>query len=636
MTVAATAISTVLPKGVKTAGCDNAAFVKLPEETGDHVLSNGETYPSVGHSFIASLVFEDNAKRATLQGPILLNESAIKLVDLPGQNGVAVAYEFVAKQNKVFDDEADFDGFWKGTFQFSKFRWIVTELVPSTEEEYNAAVEQSAAAVAAIAEDNGEKLLEQATVAIKAGNNAEAIALLTRALVKCEIPEEVENDDDPFAVLRVRVLAARAQAAYNLKAYREAIRDGEMIERIYGQPLQALNELEQDHLGAYFQAIRWSAQAHQALGNVMESNTAYMSIMILKMIAEQNEEHKEEGVETPTPPVAADIADELIKVAEAGLAAQEEGPNMQSIFRLKITLLGVEPAVWRTIDVAGSTSLGDFREFITMAFGWCGAPNAHEFEVYDHGLVRFTTIPEDFGAEDDEDNELTPEDIERFEICEDEDTTTIGMAVERAGDSFTYLYEKGAWVHQIVVEEVRQEEVKQDACCDHDHDAEDGAEDKEHDHEHEHGEPEYPKLVAGARACPPDEVGGPAGYVEFLKAVSGEPTKRWADRIAALTYAADNVGFSNYALDSWGGKEDLATMLTPEEIEEIGDEELRAEHEAKLKAPKDLEKGGWDAESFDIEEASKALATIATMLENPEDDEDDEWEDDEDDEEIDL
>ncbi|KAJ3162697.1 hypothetical protein HDU86_003670 [Geranomyces michiganensis] len=633
MTVAATAIPTVLPQGVKTAGCDNAAFVKLPEEAGDHVLSNGETYPSVGHSFLASLGFED-AKRATLQGPILLKGSELKLVDLPGHEGaVAVAYEFIGKQTKLFDDEVEFDGFWKGVFQFSKFRWIVTELVPSTEEQYNAAVEQSAAAVAAIAEDDGEKLLEQATVAIKAGNNAEAIALLTRALVKCEIPEEVENDDDPFAVLRARVLAARTQAAFNLKAYREAIRDGEMVERIYGQPMQALNELEQDHLGAYFQAVCWAAQAHHALGHMVEANAAYMSIMILKMIGDQNDEHENEGVEAPTAPVAADIAAELIKVAEAGLAAEEEaGPHMQTIYRLKMTLLGVEPPVWRTLDVAGSTTLGDLREFITMAFGWCGAPNAHEFEVYDHGLVRFTTIPEDFEEEDEEGNEKTPEEIERFEVCEDEDTTPISMVVERAGDSFTYLYEKGAWVHQIVVEEVRQEEVKEDACCDHDHDGEDGDE----EHEHEHSGPEYPKLIAGARACPPDEVGGPAGYVEFLKAASGEPTKRWADRVAALTWAADNVGFSNYALDSWGGKQGFEAMLSAEEIEEIGDEELRAEHEAKLKEPKDLAKGGWDAESFDIEEANRSLSTIAAMIENGDDEDEEFGSDDDDEEEIDL
>lgn len=199
------------------------------------------------------------------------------------------------------------------------------------------------------------------------------------------------------------------------------------------------------------------------------------------------------------------------------------------------------------------------------------------------------------------------------------------MVVSKANDAFTFVYglQKGkrttdTWVHQIVVESVRQEVVKD--CCDG-HDDEDA----EHDHA-----PEYPKVVAGARACPPESVGGPAGYQEFLKAVAGTPTDKFPDRISALNFAVENIGFSNNALDSWGGapKRTLESMLAGV------DEEKIKEIEEDDEEPKDLETGGWDAEAFNLEECNKAVAAIASLMEHG-DDEDD-WESDDDEEEEDI
>ena len=64
--------------------------------------------------------------------------------------------------------------------------------------------------------------------------------------------------------------------------------------------------------------------------------------------------------------------------------------------------------------------------------------------------------------------------------------------VERGVDRFLYVYDFGDdWRHEPIAEEVR-----------------DGDEDTE-----------YPAFVDGTRRCPPVDVGGTHGFIEFLKAV---------------------------------------------------------------------------------------------------------------------
>ncbi|KAI9091285.1 MM3350-like domain-containing protein, partial [Phlyctochytrium arcticum] len=351
----------------------------------------------------------------------------------------------------------------------------------------------------------------------------------------------------------------------------------------------------------------------------MHAGSGFMAIMLLQMIKDQAEDVADDAAGDVPLPVPTDLADHLIDAASAHLDKLEAEPHLTSIYRLKITLEGVEPTVWRTLEVKSTTTLGELREYIMMAFGWCGAPNTHEFAVYDHGLVRFTTIPDDFVIPDEEDQEID----ERHEICEDEDCTEVGMVVSAANDTFTFTYEKGDWVHHISVESVREEVIEEeDGCCSHDH-----SDESAEPHEHKKPTLAYPKLVDGAHACPPDEVGGPAGYKSFLSAIStNAPAGPFTDRISALTFAADHVGFSNSALDSWPGAtkrslEDLLSTEEPSKITEVTEDE----------STKDLTAGGWKPDAFDLTEVGKALDAIANMMAEGGDDEDD-WESDEEEE----
>ena len=68
----------------------------------------------------------------------------------------------------------------------------------------------------------------------------------------------------------------------------------------------------------------------------------------------------------------------------------------------------------------------------------------------------------------------------------------LGTAITRGADRFVYVYDYGDnWRHEVIVEEVRD------------------------------GDPdiEYPAFVDGARRCPPEDVGGPDGFMDFLEAI---------------------------------------------------------------------------------------------------------------------
>lgn len=70
--------------------------------------------------------------------------------------------------------------------------------------------------------------------------------------------------------------------------------------------------------------------------------------------------------------------------------------------------------------------------------------------------------------------------------------TRLGDLLVEPGDRLIYEYDFGdAWQHSVVLEQVSE--------------AEPGL--------------RYPRVVAGKRACPPEDVGGSFGYAEFIEAI---------------------------------------------------------------------------------------------------------------------
>jgi Plasmid pRiA4b ORF-3-like protein len=104
-----------------------------------------------------------------------------------------------------------------------------------------------------------------------------------------------------------------------------------------------------------------------------------------------------------------------------------------AIFHLRVTLLGVEPAVWRLIRVPGDIHLGDFHSVLQELMPW--------EDRHDH---RFLIGNEQCGAR----NRSTDDTV----MC-DESRVTLQKAVRLANGQFRYEYDFGdSWQHEIVIE----------------------------------------------------------------------------------------------------------------------------------------------------------------------------------------
>ncbi len=141
------------------------------------------------------------------------------------------------------------------------------------------------------------------------------------------------------------------------------------------------------------------------------------------------------------------------------------------IYQLKITLRDVKPAIWRRIEVAGHTRLDHLNMMIQSAMGWT---NSH--------MHSFTIDGEDYGRHHaDFDSDYLDE---RRHYLDDL------VRLEKA--RFLYIYDFGDnWEHDVVVEKIVPPEPGM----------------------------KYPRCAAGARSCPPEDVGSAWGYAEFLKAI---------------------------------------------------------------------------------------------------------------------
>ncbi|MGH7446783.1 MAG: plasmid pRiA4b ORF-3 family protein [Longimicrobiales bacterium] len=142
------------------------------------------------------------------------------------------------------------------------------------------------------------------------------------------------------------------------------------------------------------------------------------------------------------------------------------------VYTLHVQVEGIDPPVWRRIEVPASIPLRGLHDIIQTVFGWEGA-HLHLFEI---GGERY-------GLGDNEYDEDEHDDA----------AVLLGDVVQNAGSGFLYRYDFGDdWYHAIRLEQVRRDVAPK----------------------------EVPRLVAGERAGPPEDCGGVPGYLELLEAIT--------------------------------------------------------------------------------------------------------------------
>jgi hypothetical protein len=130
------------------------------------------------------------------------------------------------------------------------------------------------------------------------------------------------------------------------------------------------------------------------------------------------------------------------------------------VVQLKVWLLGISPMVWRRLLVPSACTLHELHGIIQVAMGWEG------FHLY-----QFCLRAAHYGS---------------WELSASSPEVTLDALRLRKGARFTYEYDLNIpWRHEVRIED------------------------------HLPAEPgkTYPRCTGGSGACPPEDCGGPEGYL---------------------------------------------------------------------------------------------------------------------------
>ena len=144
-------------------------------------------------------------------------------------------------------------------------------------------------------------------------------------------------------------------------------------------------------------------------------------------------------------------------------------------WQVRIELLEVTPRVWRRVLLPEDLTLPKLHYVFQACMGWTHC-HLHEFAL---GGRRYSTPDPDFS------DELEQLDERRVVLCD---------AIGPESRCFDYIYDFGDnWHHVVIVEDPYAGHSEQGLRI---------------------------RCLDGENACPPEDVGGPGGYTEFLTAIA--------------------------------------------------------------------------------------------------------------------
>ncbi|MBM5810409.1 MAG: plasmid pRiA4b ORF-3 family protein [Gammaproteobacteria bacterium] len=143
-----------------------------------------------------------------------------------------------------------------------------------------------------------------------------------------------------------------------------------------------------------------------------------------------------------------------------------------AIYRLKVSLRGIRPPIWRRFQVPADMTLRKLHDCLQEVMGWTDS-HLHQFEA---GGVIYGTPDADFGV-----------------ATINETRARLEQVLRRPKDRLTYEYDFGdGWEHDVVLEGILPPAPAA----------------------------RYPIVEDGKRACPPEDCGGPYGYLCFLEIIA--------------------------------------------------------------------------------------------------------------------
>jgi Plasmid pRiA4b ORF-3-like protein len=159
-------------------------------------------------------------------------------------------------------------------------------------------------------------------------------------------------------------------------------------------------------------------------------------------------------------------------------------PVSRTVHRVKITLAGSRPPIWRRLEISSVSSLRTLHESIQESFGW---DDVH--------LWAFETPLGDFGHPNSELGHGAAA------------TVRVASVLAEVGDRIRYVYDFGnSWEHEIVVEAISP--------------ALPGV--------------AYPCCLDGRRSGPPENCGGMWEYQQMLEALADPGHPRYRERLRWL------------------------------------------------------------------------------------------------------
>lgn len=184
--------------------------------------------------------------------------------------------------------------------------------------------------------------------------------------------------------------------------------------------------------------------------------------------------------------------------------------SFKNIYQFKIVLKNIKPKIWRLIQVPENYNFWDLHVAIQDAMGW-EDDHLHQFDMKDPTTGDKVQIGIPYESS--------------FAGCEiiPGNKARISEYFLTPKDKAIYEYDFGdGWEHEIVLEKILP--------------ADDGV--------------NYPKCIAGERACPPEDCGGPWGYEDLLEIMKDPKHDQYEERMEWLgdefdpeDFAPENVEF---------------------------------------------------------------------------------------------